>query len=81
LNAGGGHGQPEGVGTGAASDGLGYPAVAGGGLLEGADLRPKDKPLGLEDSFGGGEDLGADLGVFAGEIEQGDAGMGGGCFR
>ena len=61
----------------AASDGLGAPAAARGGLLEGCNLRAQHKALTAEDGFHGGHDFRTHLGILPREIEDGDRGRSG----
>ena len=68
----GGEGEPEGVGAAGAADGVGYAAGGGGGLLEAVDLGTEDEALTGTDGFDGREDLFADLGVLAAEVEHRD---------
>ena len=72
ADAGGGEGQPEGVGAAGTAYGVGDGAGLGGGCFKAGDLGAEDELLREADGFDGGEDLIPDLGILAREIEHGD---------
>ena len=72
LNAGCRHGQPQRVRSRATAYGLGHSAVPGGGLLKLATSGPRTKRWLQKTASTAAITLGTDLGIFPGEIEQGN---------
>src|SRR5262245_960252 len=67
-----GEGEPERVGAGRDADRVRDADVLGQVVLERLALRPKDEARGVEDAAGSLRELGAQRGVLAREIEEGD---------
>jgi len=81
LDAGSDQRKPESIGSGGATDGVASAGESGDFAFEGLDFCAEDKVLGRANALKGGEDFGAQFGVLAGEVEQGNGSRGIALFR